>query len=65
MQQLSNLITKGLEILVVLILAGMSLLVIINVALRFIADSGIVVSEELSRFMFIWVVFIGAILAMK
>lgn len=65
MQQLSNLLTKGLEVLVVLILSVMSLLVIVNVALRFIADSGIVVSEELSRFLFIWVVFLGSILAMK
>lgn len=65
MSQLSNLLTKGLEILVVLILSIMSLLVIVNVALRFIADSGIVVSEELSRFLFIWIIFLGSILAMK
>ena len=65
MQNLSNILMKGLEILVVVILAIMSLLVIVNVGLRFAFSSGIVVSEELSRFLFIWVVFLGSILAMK
>ena len=65
MQKISNILTKGLEILVVIILTVMSLLVIVNVGLRFAFSSGIVVSEELSRFLFIWVVFLGSILAMK
>lgn len=54
-----------LEIFVVILISIMSILVITNVALRFFFDSSIVVSEELSRFLFIWVVFIGAIIAMK
>ena len=65
MQNISNIIMKSLEILVVIILAVMSILVIVNVGLRFAFSSGIVVSEELSRFLFIWVVFLGAIIAMK
>ena len=65
MHNISHVLTKSLEILVVLILSLMSVLVIVNVALRIIADTGIVVSEELSRFLFIWVVFLGSILAMK
>lgn len=43
----------------------MSLLVIVNVGLRFFFSSSIVVSEELSRFLFVWIVFIGSIIAMK
>lgn len=65
MQNLSNIIFKSLEVLVVIIMTVMSLLVIINVGLRFAFSSGIVVSEELSRFLFVWIVFLGSILAMR
>lgn len=65
MQQISNVLTKILEITVVALISIMSLLVIINVGLRFLADSGIVFSEEVSRFLFIWIVFLGSVLAMK
>ncbi len=64
MQKLTDLITRALEVLVVIITAVMSILVIVNVAMRFLFDSGIVVSEELSRYLFVWVVFVGAIIAM-
>jgi TRAP-type transport system small permease protein len=36
-----------------------------NVVLRYVFNSGIVVSEELSRFCFIWLTFIGAVVAMR
>lgn len=65
MEKVGNAIIRILEMLVVALLGVMSLLVIINVALRFFFSSGIVVSEEVSRFLFIWVVFIGSIIAMK
>ena len=50
---------------VVLIVFGtvMTCLVIMNVILRYVFNSGLSWSEEASRFLFIWVTFLGAILA--
>lgn len=41
-------------------LAVMALLVFVNVVLRYGFGSGIAASEELSRLLFVWMVFIGA-----
>jgi TRAP-type C4-dicarboxylate transport system permease small subunit len=49
----------------VLLLALMVLLVFGNVVLRYAFDSGITVSEELSRWLFVWMTFLGAIVAIK
>lgn len=65
MEKISQVISKSLDVFSVVLLVVMSLLVIINVALRFIFNSSIVFSEELSRFLFIWVVYIGAIIAVR
>lgn len=48
-----------------LICAGstMTILVIMNVILRYVFNSGLTWSEEASRFLFIWTTFLGAILA--
>ena len=50
---------------VVLIVFGtvMTCLVILNVILRYVFNTGLSWSEEASRFLFIWVTFLGAILA--
>jgi TRAP-type C4-dicarboxylate transport system permease small subunit len=45
----------------VLLLAGMVVMVFGNVVLRYLFDTGIDVSEELSRFFFVWLTFIGAV----
>ncbi len=65
MEKISQVISKSLDLFSVVLLVIMSLLVIINVALRFIFNSSIVFSEEISRFLFIWVVYIGAIIAVR
>lgn len=52
---------KGLEGLMVLLLAGMVVMVFGNVVLRYLFDTGIDVSEEMSRFFFVWLTFIGAV----
>lgn len=41
-------------------LGAMALLVFVNVVLRYGFSSGIAASEELSRLLFVWMVFIGA-----
>jgi TRAP-type transport system small permease protein len=54
-----------LKALSALLLAGMVVLVFGNVVLRYGFNSGIVVSEELSRWMFVWLTFLGAIVALR
>ena len=56
---------KGVDALLALLLLGMVLMVFGNVVLRYLFNSGIVVSEELSRFFFVWLTFIGAIVAVR
>ncbi|WP_082235404.1 TRAP transporter small permease [Halobacillus massiliensis] len=46
-------------------LAAMSILVFGNVVLRYLFNSGITWSEEMSRYFFVWLVFLGAIAALK
>ncbi|PLS17707.1 TRAP transporter small permease [Bacillus sp. M6-12] len=50
---------------IILILAGMVGLVFLNVVLRYFFNSGITWSEELARYMFVWIIFLGAIVAAK
>jgi TRAP-type C4-dicarboxylate transport system permease small subunit len=54
-----------LEILISIALALMVVLVFGNVVMRYAFNSGITLSEELSRWLFVWVTFLGAIVAMK
>lgn len=57
-------VNKCLEILVVGMLTGMTILVFLNVVLRYGFNSGITVTEELSRIFFVWITFLGAVLAL-
>ena len=43
----------------------MVVLVFGNVVLRYAFNSGITVSEELSRLLFVWLTFLGAIVALR
>ena len=61
MNRLSAIFFKGLEGLLVLLLAAMVVMVFGNVVLRYLFDTGIDVSEELSRYFFVWLTFIGAV----
>jgi TRAP-type C4-dicarboxylate transport system permease small subunit len=56
---------KAVEAVLAALLLGMVLMVFGNVVLRYAFNSGIVVSEELSRIFFVWLTFIGAIVAMR
>lgn len=58
-------ITRVLELALVTCLATMIVMVFGNVVLRYGFDSGIVLSEELSRFAFVWMTFVGAVLAAR
>jgi len=62
-------VTEGffrlLEFLLVLCLAAMVAMVFGNVVLRYAFDSGIDVSEELARFCFVWLTFVGAVVVAR
>jgi len=54
-----------LDALIAAALACMVVLVFGNVVLRYGFNSGITVSEELSRWLFLWMTFLGAVVALK
>jgi len=56
---------KLIELVLVLCLGAMVIMVLGNVILRYGFNSGITVSEELSRFLFVWLVFLGAIVGLR
>jgi TRAP-type C4-dicarboxylate transport system permease small subunit len=56
---------KVLDGITVAFLAIMVVLVFGNVVLRYAFNSGITVSEEMSRWLFVWLTFLGAIVAIK
>lgn len=51
--------------MLVALLGMMVTLVFFNVVLRYVFNYGIVFSEEVSRFMFMWITLIGALVVMK
>jgi TRAP-type transport system small permease protein len=65
MKTLTDWFFRLAEALLVLMLAAMVVMVFGNVVLRYGFNSGLDFSEELSRFFFIWITFLGAIIAMR
>ena len=65
MQRLIGGYCRLLEYVIAGLLALMVVLVFGNVVLRYVFNSGITMSEELSRWLFVWLIFLGAIIAMK
>lgn len=65
MQRLLDGLFRGVEALLAALLLAMVVMVLGNVVLRYAFNSGIVASEELSRFCFVWLTFIGAIVAVR
>jgi TRAP-type C4-dicarboxylate transport system permease small subunit len=58
-------VCHALDALMALALAIMVVLVFGNVVLRYGFNTGIAVSEEVSRWLFVWLTFLGAIVAIK
>ena len=65
MKKISDLFFKLAEFALVVMLSAMVLMVFGNVVLRYGFNDGIISSEELSRFLFIWITFLGAIVTMR
>jgi TRAP-type transport system small permease protein len=65
MKKSIDLFFRLLELLVVASLVAMVIMVFGNVVLRYGFNSGITVSDEMSRYCFIWLTYIGAMIAMR
>jgi TRAP-type transport system small permease protein len=65
LQKLIDGICRLFSFLMVVCLALMVVMVFGNVVLRYGFNSGITVSEELSRWLFVWMTFLGAVVALK
>lgn len=60
-----NFLFRTIEILIALFLAIMIILTFANVVLRFVFHKGFAYSEEVARISFIYLVYLGSIVAMK
>jgi TRAP-type C4-dicarboxylate transport system permease small subunit len=64
-ERIANLYCKGLNVLTAIALLLMVVLVFGNVVLRYAFNSSVIVSEELSRWLFVWITFLGAVIALR
>jgi TRAP-type transport system small permease protein len=64
-QNLLDRLCRVLSFVMVIFLAAMVVMVFGNVVLRYAFNSGITVSEELSRWLFVWMTFLGALVALR
>src|SRR6201990_3699375 len=64
-ERLVDLYCRLLKVAIVACLAAMVVLVFSNVVLRYAFNSGIPTSEELSRWLLVWLTFLGAIVALR
>jgi TRAP-type transport system small permease protein len=62
---LADWLTRALEVVMVLCLVVMLIMVFGNVILRLFFNTGIDLSEEIPRFAFVWMTFLGAIVGMR
>jgi TRAP-type C4-dicarboxylate transport system permease small subunit len=65
LQTLIDRFCRLLSAVMVLFLALMVVMVFGNVVLRYGFNSGITMSEELSRWLFVWMTFLGALIALR
>src|SRR2546421_4780477 len=64
-ERLIDLYCRLLRVAIAICLTAMVVLVFTNVVLRYLFNSGIAISEELSRWMLVWLTFLGAIVALR
>jgi TRAP-type C4-dicarboxylate transport system permease small subunit len=65
MAKIIDLYCHALKFVIALCLAAMVVLVFGNVVLRYLFNSGITQSEELSRWLLVWLTFLGAVIAVR
>jgi TRAP-type transport system small permease protein len=65
MARIIDLYCQILKCIIAIFLAVMVVLVFGNVVLRYVFNSGITISEELSRWLMVWLTFLGAVVALR
>ncbi|WP_146588619.1 TRAP transporter small permease [Puniceibacterium confluentis] len=65
MKSIENAFFRLIDVALVLLLAAMTVMVFTNVVLRYGFGSGLDISEEMSRFCFVWLIFLGAMTASR
>jgi TRAP-type transport system small permease protein len=65
MARLVDLYFRVLKFAVVACLSSMVILVFSNVVLRYVFNTGIAIAEEFSRWLFVWLTFFGATIALR
>jgi TRAP-type transport system small permease protein len=65
MNRFLNAYCRALEAVCALLMGSMVVLVFGNVGLRYFFSTGWLFSEEISRWMFVWMVFMGAVVVMR
>lgn len=65
MSRLLDAYCRALEAACALLMAAMVVLVFGNVVLRYFFSTGWLISEEVSRWLFVWMVFMGAVVVMR
>ena len=65
LKSVADALTRALEVVMVLCLVVMLVMVFGNVILRLFFNTGIDLSEEIPRFAFVWMTFVGAIVGMR
>jgi TRAP-type C4-dicarboxylate transport system permease small subunit len=65
LKSLADALTRALEVVMVICMVVMLVMVFGNVVLRLFFNTGIDLSEEIPRFAFVWMTFLGAIVGMR
>ena len=65
LKAIADAITRLLEIMMVVCMVVMFVMVFGNVMLRLFLNTGIDLSEEIPRFAFVWMTFLGAVVGMR
>lgn len=65
MAKATDLFYRFLDYLLILLLSGMAIMVFVNVILRYALNSGLTVSDEMARYFFVWLTFIGAVVGFR
>ncbi|GAB6152204.1 TRAP transporter small permease [Desulfosporosinus burensis] len=65
MKKLAAMLDRLITSLTVIAMSGIVVLVFMNVVLRYAFNSGLTWSSELATYLFVWVIFLGGILAAK
>jgi TRAP-type C4-dicarboxylate transport system permease small subunit len=65
MKSFDRFLTRAMRAIIVGSMVLMVIMVFSNVVLRYVFNSGITISEELARFCFLWLIFVGSIVVMR